>query len=297
MKTGTCKFCCNKFELYDKPKGWMANHTRWCEYNPKRLEENKNKIKICTECSQEYKGRNTKFCSAACQKAGFKHSDDTKDKISKARNKYLMENPDKHVWKRKDKFKSAPCEMLKAYLIENDISFIEEWQPLDNRFFSIDIAFPERKIGIEVNGNQHYNRDGSLREYYQERHELIESFGWKLYEIHYSDCFDPEMILLNIDLGIQPDYTAYFEQKEKSLNNKKKTKPRGETARENNLEKNKPIVKKLMESNINFSKFGWVKLAAEIIEIREQKVGSWMKRNMPEFYNENCFKRNRRVMK
>lgn len=50
-----------------------------------------------------------------------------------------------------------------------------------------------------------------------------------------------------------------------------------------------------MESNINFSKFGWVKLAAEIIEIKDQKVGSWMKRNMPDFYNEKCFKRNRRV--
>ena len=27
----------------------------------------------------------------------------------------------------------------------------------DGRFFSIDIAFPDEKIGIEVNGNQHYD--------------------------------------------------------------------------------------------------------------------------------------------
>lgn len=32
--------------------------------------------------------------------------------------------------------------------------------PLDDRSFSLDIAFPEKKIGIEVNGNQHYERNG-----------------------------------------------------------------------------------------------------------------------------------------
>lgn len=31
-----CKHCELHFEVDDKPKGWMANHSRWCKSNPKR---------------------------------------------------------------------------------------------------------------------------------------------------------------------------------------------------------------------------------------------------------------------
>jgi hypothetical protein len=60
-------------------------------------------------------------------------------------------------------------------------------------------------------------------------------------------------------------------------------------------ENQKPIIQALLESNIDFCSFGWVTPAAEIIGITPQKVGRWMKRNMPEFYEEKCFKRKSRV--
>lgn len=31
-----CKHCGQQFQTADKPKGWMANHSRWCDLNPKR---------------------------------------------------------------------------------------------------------------------------------------------------------------------------------------------------------------------------------------------------------------------
>lgn len=31
-----CKHCSKEFDITDKPKGWMANHSRWCDLNPKR---------------------------------------------------------------------------------------------------------------------------------------------------------------------------------------------------------------------------------------------------------------------
>lgn len=31
-----CKHCNKEFDISDKPNGWMANHSRWCEKNPKR---------------------------------------------------------------------------------------------------------------------------------------------------------------------------------------------------------------------------------------------------------------------
>jgi very-short-patch-repair endonuclease len=90
--------------------------------------------------------------------------------------------------------KSIPCETFKRILLENGFVFDEEFKPLANRLFRIDIAFTTNKIGIEINGNQHYSAIGILSEYYQTRHNMIENAGWKLYELHYSQCFNETFI-------------------------------------------------------------------------------------------------------
>lgn len=38
MDIRKCKHCKSEFDISDKPKGWMANHSRWCDKNPKRKE-------------------------------------------------------------------------------------------------------------------------------------------------------------------------------------------------------------------------------------------------------------------
>lgn len=126
-----------------------------------------------------------------------KHTPETKAKLSIARKLYLSKNSDKPAWKAVNKNISIPCEKLKQKLIELKINFTEEFQPLLHlkRFFSIDIAFPEHKIGIEINGGQHYDTNGSLKPYYQDRHDLICSNGWKLYEIPYHKAFNLNLIL------------------------------------------------------------------------------------------------------
>lgn len=119
-----------------------------------------------------------------------KLDEEQKKKISEARKKFLKENPDKHPWRNKDKFKSIPCERAKEYLRNENINFIEEYPcNIPGRFFSIDIAMPDKMIAIEINGNQHYERDGTLKPYYQERHNLLVDNGWQVFEIHYSHCF------------------------------------------------------------------------------------------------------------
>jgi hypothetical protein len=114
----------------------------------------------------------------------------SKKKISEKRKQWLKANPEKHPWRSKDKFQSEPCKKAKEFLISFGVSFIEEFNPeIDGRFFSIDIALPDKMIALEINGNQHYEKDGKLKPYYQERHDLLESCGWTVYEIHYSSCF------------------------------------------------------------------------------------------------------------
>lgn len=49
-------------------------------------------------------------------------------------------------------------------------------------------------LGIEINGNQHYTVDGNLKDYYQERSNLIQASGWKLFEYHYSIVYNDKMV-------------------------------------------------------------------------------------------------------
>lgn len=119
-----------------------------------------------------------------------KHSEETKIKLSNMRKEFLKNNPQKHSWRNPNKKKSVPCESVKEYLKSLNINFIEEFQPeIEGRFFSIDIALPDKMIALEINGQHHYESNGDLKPYYQERHNLLEKAGWKVFEIHYSSCF------------------------------------------------------------------------------------------------------------
>jgi len=47
----------------------------------------------------------------------------------------------------------------------------------------------------------------------------------------------------------------------------------------------------MLNSNIDFSKFGWVKQVSFIINIHSSKVSQFMKKYMFDFYINNCFRR------
>ena len=144
----------------------------------------------------EFKSQYLVKCRSTAKKkkdAGYvrpKCTDEAKAKIGMARKKFLAENPDKHPWKDKNKFKSVPCLKVKEFLKDNGIVFIEEFCPMPDRAFSIDIAFPDIKLGIEINGNQHYLSDGILAPYYKDRHDIIIASGWNLIELHYSCVYN-----------------------------------------------------------------------------------------------------------
>jgi len=222
----------------------------------------------------------------------MKHTEEVKKIISDKRKDYLKNNPDKHPWKRNSKFKSIPCEKVKEYLNSKNIKFVEEWQPLDEKFYSIDIAFPDIKFGIEINGNQHYNADGTLKEYYQKRHDEIVNSGWVLLELHYSISWNLDKLENLIDIKEQPDYDEYFKiKKEKDeLRIKIVTLPRGQKALKNSEEKWKPFKELVKQSNINFNKFGWGVKLSKILNISPQQSAKWMKRHFPETYENVCFK-------
>lgn len=198
------------------PYSNIANHIRWCKLNPKRIEakksEKKYQKKFCTLCGKEIFSTKRR---KRCDECGHKHTSKTKQAMSIKRSTWLMKNPEKHPWKKKTKFISIPCENFKKYLDSIGLKYVAEYDTYKetNRNFSIDIAFPNIKVGIEINGNQHYNRDGTLKQYYQKRHDIIEAAGWKLLEIHYTSCFKEKDMKNIIDYYEQPNYIEYFKNK------------------------------------------------------------------------------------
>jgi hypothetical protein len=147
------------------------------------------------------------------------HSIEVREKISQKRKEFLKENPDKHPWKNKNKFKSKPCENFKSVLDELGIEYISEHTISDERLFSIDISLPQYRIGIEINGNQHYDSNGLLLRYYQDRHDFLENLGYKIYELHYSLFFDRNNMIELINSIItgkelfEFDYDEYLRNK------------------------------------------------------------------------------------
>jgi very-short-patch-repair endonuclease len=226
-----------------------------------------------------------------------KHTDKCKQNLSIKMSEYLKKNPDKCVWKRSDKLKSVPCENLKKKLKDNNINFVEEFKPINNRFFSIDIAFPDKKIGIEVNGTQHYDKNGGLKEYYQKRKEEIEKLGWKLFDIHYSkvykECFVKDLIYrLKEEYDLKDiDYSFYIKEPKKKIKIKSRKEYLENLSNINFKNIHSKRIKLIKSSNIIFNKMGWVNKVSKLIGITPQNINRWMKKYMYDFYEKECFKK------
>ena len=119
-----CKFCNKSFE-----KGVMKrSHEFNCGFNPERITDiecRACKIKFCLINRRD----RIKSCSDKCKNY---ISEEHKLSISNGIKKYLKNNPDKHVWKRSDKFKSIPCENVKIFLNKN---FFRETVAKANKIF------------------------------------------------------------------------------------------------------------------------------------------------------------------
>lgn len=220
-----CIYCGKPFQCSSN----CDRHEKYCKLNPVAIPSKNNGLKKPKpidndECGQKkWKGHH-RLATRACKYCGYtskyefslhahenrcklnpnkdshkpyvahKHSAETKQLLSNIRKEYLKEHPESHVWKRNDKFKSAPCELLKSKLASIYKIDEEYTDPLWVHNYSVDIVLIDKKIGIEVNGNQHYNKDGSLKPYYQARHDYLLSVGWVIIEVHYAKVYKDDII-------------------------------------------------------------------------------------------------------
>ena len=297
-----CKFCNRDI----KSKGALVNHENACINNP-------NKIKCENRIGNHgktkgYKGTN-QFIKAKENGLIIKVSDETKNKI---RNSLLgkrlsFEHKQKireglQHWKEthKNEFEayskgqSKCCENFKQYLRNNNIDFIEEYCPYwEERGYRLDIAFPDEKIGIEINGSQHYDNEGNLNEITLEKQKFFENHGWKIIQIYYKWCYgtieNNKVINSIFDLPIHnKEYVkeiykrSYIKEQEKLKLEKLKQEQKQEIE-----EQHKQIIYNLINnSGIDFTKQGWSKQVINYLANRNELWNKGIFRCIRKYYPE-----------
>jgi len=291
----TCKFC-NERSFTNRRS--TSKHERYCKSNPdKKIHWSFGKH-LSEEILSKIRGRKhtpEELEKMSIASKGRKHTKESKEKISIGRKKYLSENPDKHPWLSNNKFYSQPCEFLKNNFKSKNYQFIEEFSILN---YSIDIVFPEKQIGIEVNGNQHYDRNGNLTDYYQQRHDKIESLGWKIIEIHYALCYSEEnfqkicLELENSDTNFDFNYSEYFSRKNRKIEDEKKIQLEKNEFKQQEIERKKEKFIQVYEKlgHEVFTKYGWVQIVSKELKMSHTHVHRTMKKYVPEIL-EKCFNR------
>lgn len=274
-----CQYCGK--EIHNK--GCLILHEKHCLKNPNHI-PSKTQQKFIDRDNRRDKNGKIKII-------GHPHTDETKKHLSEKRKQWLKDHPNEHVWKRNTKFISEPCEKLKKYLLDKGINFVEEYTPFNDINYCLDIAWPDEKIAIEINGNQHYNSDGSLSEYYSKRHKLLEQRGWKIIEIHYTKCYNIKIEefqdILNLPIYDKDYVGKYFSKKELKLQKLEKENKEKFEQKQELQEKRKQIIYNLINnSGINFNKSGWSSQSYKYLEDRGELWSKHVFNNIKKYYPE-----------
>jgi very-short-patch-repair endonuclease len=181
--TFICRFCGQE----RKNGNSLRNHERLCKENPnrQRIEEythNENWRKAC----KGHKGTN-QFTKArelglpipeGTMKGrvgpwkGKRHTEEQKRKISETQKKNFKESGAKSIWHTQLENRKSFAEQYFDTCFPN----LKQNYHVDRYF--LDLANPEKKVYIEVDGEQHYN-DQKVVEHDKVRTKRLEELGWK----------------------------------------------------------------------------------------------------------------------
>ena len=111
----------------------------------------------------------------------FKLSDNAKDKIRKARLKFMKEHPEETAWRKRNE-PSYPEKMFIRFLEEKGYSdkyYIEREYSMFP--FYIDFAFIDLKIAVEIDGSQHLEEERQQKDI--EKDKLLQDNGWTVIRV------------------------------------------------------------------------------------------------------------------
>jgi very-short-patch-repair endonuclease len=153
---------------YDNGLTWQGIHDKYGVSTAAiHLAYRKNRFKTRTK-SDAIKLRHKNFGAP-------KHSEETKQKISRIRIKYLQEHPDKvpYVINHSSK-ESYPEGIFRKALCSSGIIGWE--QNYRNGIYEYDFAFPEQKLDIEIDGGTHLQE--KVKKIDNRRDEWSRALGW-----------------------------------------------------------------------------------------------------------------------
>ena len=151
-----CNFC---GKIFDTTKEAFSKHIKYYCY------ENPNKIRI--------------------KKRPL--SEESKKKISEARKKYLNDHPEMVPFKLSHSSKeSYPEKYFREWLQKENIFSEREYQ-VDR--YTLDFAWPERKLCIEIDGEQH-ERFAERKLNDIRKNENLKAENWKLLRLKWSDIYN-----------------------------------------------------------------------------------------------------------
>lgn len=155
-----------------------------------------------------------------------------------------------------------------------------------DRYF-LDLAWPERKCYLEVDGEQHY-KNNQLCEHDIERNKRLENLGWTLISRVRWSSFqklskeEKENFIYQVGASVMAHKPHKLDIEGGST-----PPPDRKTIIEKTREERWNIIR---SSNIDFSKFGWVGQISKLFGIAPNRAGDYIKRNFPDFYK-TCFQR------
>lgn len=227
---------------------------------------------------------------------GRKHTSETKEKIRKARFKYLKQKTGNTAWEKVHRGeltyleKNFYNEITKYKLFEKyDIVYNYAEYP-----YFLDFAFLNINFVVELDGACHFNNGVERIQHDIDKDNYLHEKGWKVFRIAYNDNWEDKINeLFNILQKIE-DYhpkslqNRLYIRSEYKQDIKQKVKKKEDSIYNNKQQVN---IDKILKSNIDFSKYGWVQEVSILIDKKPQKITQWMQKYMFDFWNEKCFKR------
>lgn len=247
-----CKWCEKEFENRFK----LGGHQTWCEHNP-NLEKQKKKLSTANK--------------------GKQLSEEHKEKISKSRIEYLKANPDKVPYKLNHKHKETYPEKYFKKVLKG---FIKQYR-VDGTLYEIDFANPKTKLGIEIDGEQHYV-DKRIVQHDIKRTNVLENKGWKIIRIRWSEFTllakeDKEKVITDLlKYSIDPTQKLISNKQYRKLLLEKENE-RKKIEKENHIKERKEFI---INSGIDLQKRGSLVILSEKLNITPQSLGRWIKKYM-----------------
>lgn len=183
----TCKFCGKSCKNYNS----LRNHERLCKSNPCKQESNFTKYNA--NGHKGHKGHNqyTKAKDLGLPKPEWtlerrlnqskrmrennpSKKEEVRKKISESVKKWCLEHPNEVPYRKYHSSKESYPEKYFREVLENaNVQFEQEYSV---HRYSLDFAFPEKKVYFEVDGKQHE----CMTEHDEIRTKFLAENGWRL---------------------------------------------------------------------------------------------------------------------